>query len=1211
MTAPLLVPVQLQALLVNPNVRAQGFQRWTMDYTALDAFASPEPAPFAGLDPTWASSSANDGVHLQWTLPSALRRGVHDPATGVTTYPLVPNRWLVLRIWGPATQSGPARRSCTGWIVESDHLGTDGTSAYLDPAAATPTPVQIGRALPLATWTETGTRPLFLTALAPGNVAFASYQPYGAGVFSFHDQAAGLSTGTTVSYLVAGWYSDPSADILAAPTQTGGFAARLADLGWSAKGPQTATSTLFHGAICTLAYSTTAVGNRPTAIAVAVGNTSVDAMTAMIRAQAARQPELALHPDLIEAFQYDLLRTLDDVDGPARLQAQIHEAWFAAHPGGSVWQVVSAPPTDSVQAAEQEQGEGGPVAQPAWLAALNQAQTAYDDAVQVLAALQRQLYDVWWKRGRANAMSQRPAGLTDAQFAAALDPSQQDSVAAQVVARTAQVTAARAAIPWGATQAALATAITAYTQQHPLPPGTELKRADRPAFRAPADPVVVIAGAHADAFNDDLGTTAAGLLPCRFPDQTVVGLELPPLDQGTSNPVSGPGPGPQPQFPPIRADQELMGDYLPTANLAALPTTVAALPLELFFLDPDNAATIGAVAASAWGQPAAAAQLATQTRQMVAAGQDVLGMLPAIRPQTWAQPWAPLFLEWQVAYRPIPYGPSWQFDGSQYTWSGQGAQPAGPISLSGRSLLMPQPSFTFKARLDAYLATSPDADLAAVENFVASVDNWDLLSQALSGFTAQLSLRDPASLRAPDATTVIVPPSTTMATLVGGGAGTMPMADGAQVAAGGAPLSGSGWQALRAGQFAFTRLSVVDRFGQSLDVVAPATAAAFTPVIAEGLAPQTEFAGPPPTARYIQLPPRLLQPARWDIAFTPSVADGLAAPSGEPNPVGAWILPSALDGALACYDPAGNALGEVALTAAATGGTQVSWLPAPGSTRPTISTLTSSFPDLAAFLGGLVTAGPAAFADLMTTIDATLWTIDPPGTGDETYLSVLAGRPLALARTSVRGEPAGPPATDPAWQYTFAPQASPVSGYTFPVRLGDAALRGDGLIGYLAEPDYGHFHAAYLPEGLTSTYVEAIGPGSFISAGFGTSAPAYVTLLLDPKVPVHLTSDILPTTAIHLPQRFVADALAAMALNIRFGPILTDILQPAGDAPPAVLLPRPTELDGTWSWAETDATGATVYDITPIDAAVRFPATAPTLRTGWLRLTGGLQPPQE
>ena len=44
MTGPLLVPMQLRALLVNPNVRAQGFQRWSMDYSALAAFGSPEPA---------------------------------------------------------------------------------------------------------------------------------------------------------------------------------------------------------------------------------------------------------------------------------------------------------------------------------------------------------------------------------------------------------------------------------------------------------------------------------------------------------------------------------------------------------------------------------------------------------------------------------------------------------------------------------------------------------------------------------------------------------------------------------------------------------------------------------------------------------------------------------------------------------------------------------------------------------------------------------------------------------------------------------------------------------------------------------------------------------------------------------------------------------------------------------------------------------------
>ena len=1252
MASPLYVPVQLQALLVNPAVRAQGFQRWTMDYSALASYGSPEPAPFAGTDPNWADSPADDGIHLQWTLPSALRRGVHDAATGATTYPLVPNRWAVVRSWGPGNPNPGQRRESTAWIVESDYLGPDGSAAYLDPGASQPSPIKLGRTLPLPGWRENRRGPQFLTAIAPGNVAFAAYQPYSAGVFSFFDQATNISEGQLVSYLVFGWFSDPGSDILAPANQSAGLAARLADLSWTVQGTETALSTLFHGSIRGFAFSRGVVGTRPAATALAVGNTSIDAMTALVDKQAANRPGgasgtgRALNPSLLEAFQYDLLRTIDEVDGPAQLSAQIHEAWFGALPGGSVWQIVPVPPADSEQAAQQEDAEaaaaaGGPSApadEPSWLEDLNAAQRSYDSTMRELTAAQRELYELWWKRGRADSLPVRPAGLTDAQFAAALDPAQPTSAAGRVAALTRQAAALRSSIPWGATQQALAAAITAFADRYELPANTELRRADLPAFRSAADPVVVIAGARAGAFNEDLGANTAGLLPCRFADQLVTALNVPqpPAPVIPQNPIFGTEPDPplihEPPLPPAAVTAQMLGGLLPAVNLSAIQPNATLLLAEDFLLDPANAPAVANLAASELsrpGRPAEPAQLLPGITQAMTLGQWLTGTAPAILPQPWTQPWAPLFLQWQAAYYPLPYGPAWQFDGTGYSWTGP-ASPGGPIQLSGRSLLMPQPSFTFKSRLDAYLAATPDADLTALESFMASVDGWDFLSQALSGFNAQLALRDAASLRAPDPITVVQAPHTTMADLVGPGATAMPMPNGAVPAIGQA-VAGSGFQPLRAGQFCFTRVSVVDRFGQSIDVIGPQNAASFTPVVAAGLAPGGAVAGPAPATRYVQLPPRLLQPARLDAAFLPATAApataappaaALASP-GAPapdvrrpaatDPVCAWIVPSPLDAALACYAPDGTALGELSATATAAGGTEVSWLPAPGSTLHELSSLTPAFPVLAAFLGAIAAAGPAAFSDLLATIDATLWTIDPPGSGDEAYLSVLAGRPLALVRATLGGEPAGPERTDPSWQYTFAPEPSPLPDYTFQVRPGDASLRGDGLVGYFADPDYGHFRAAYRPAGLTSPYVEAIGPGFFVPINFG-AAPVTITLLMDPRAPVHLVSDILPAATLRLSQRAVARSLAAIALSVRFGPVLADLLQPADAAagPPAVVLPRPPQVDGTWSWAEQadseQAGGPASLAVSPADSAARFPATPPTLRTGWLKLSGAFKP---
>ncbi|MFI6163881.1 hypothetical protein ACIA59_28515 [Micromonospora haikouensis] len=88
----------------------------------------------------------------------------------------------------------------------------------------------------------------------------------------------------------------------------------------------------------------------------------------------------------------------------------------------------------------------------------------------------------------------------------------------------------------------------------------------------------------------------------------------------------------------------------------------------------------------------------------------------------------------------------------------------------------------------------------------------------------------------------------------------------------------------------------------------------------------------------------------------------------------------------------------------------------------------------------------------------------------------------------------------------------------------------------------------------------------------------------------------------------VADAMAAMALTVRFGLLLTDLQ--ASAAGPAIVLARPPQVDRTWSWSERDGAGVTTSDIAPADGAARFPGTPPTVRRGWLRLHGGVRPPQ-
>jgi hypothetical protein len=179
--------VEVAAFTVNAQSRDTDgtyvMQRWIANFVPfVNDNAAPEPQQFSGAEP-WGGDQSRLGVYLHWQLPEALCCGHQDEKTGeIGEFPLVPNRWLVVR------RSNHGVRS---WVVHSDFLDRhDGAVSYLDPHADTTTATKIGRAVELTTgtgWQEPGGTP-FLTALGPGLLAFSVYQPYNANVFSLHDR---------------------------------------------------------------------------------------------------------------------------------------------------------------------------------------------------------------------------------------------------------------------------------------------------------------------------------------------------------------------------------------------------------------------------------------------------------------------------------------------------------------------------------------------------------------------------------------------------------------------------------------------------------------------------------------------------------------------------------------------------------------------------------------------------------------------------------------------------------------------------------------------------------------------------------------------------------------------------------------------------------------------------------------------------------------
>ncbi len=955
----------------------------------------------------------------------------------------------------------------------------------------------------------------------------------------------------------------------------------LQGLGWAvvAETPPPAPDfSLYTGFVTGVEWqtNTTPPGGAPadaSAVKIAVGNSSAEALTALVATEA-RQAGVEVEADLLAALQLDLLRLLDQPDGQALLANQIQASGFQRFPGGYAWELADAP-----------NGSGSPGHTTAWspssspaerdhenqvLAALNEAQSAYDEAVRELADLQERLYFTWW-----NSQQKPPTDSTDE-----LDPTQAGTVAASVAAAMAKVATLQRAIPGGTTADEVAASIAAYAAAQGLPAGRTLKRLGRPRFVQPNNPVVLLAGAGAS------GIPATGQVPlvCRNESEIVSGLRYggavfyaagsqPPAGRLQDAPVT---------LPPL----------FDLSNVAGVPWStelIASLLTELFFLDPTNAPAIAAAAPAALG--ITAGDIATAMTEP----EDAVGTPPStLSTVSWggANPWHPLLLLWQASYTALvgTPPPSLQIDPAEFT-----SNPADPATLGGLIVLTPAAAVNVQQRLQSFLASTTAAqqigspswqELQELLRFVGSPANppeegtWDLLSQALDGFNEQLLGMQTGLFPAPTDPPYAgypaqAPPFTSLLGTVGG----YP------------PNAAMPFNSWRNGSLQLTALWLLDEWGQLIK-----------PIDNDYEGSQSFFATPPemtpadPKFGLVQIPPGLLQPARltFDLVSAEDDAEPVWLHPGA-DPICGWVVSNFLDHSLLVYDADGQVLGELGLGVGSA--PVLCWRAAPGA--PAVRNR-----HLRRFLRGLYDTGVETFPTVMAAVDTAVSSIVPQGNAFDQNLALLAGRPLALVRASVRLELDGPPVCDPnAPVSPSSPsQVDQVTTYPFAVELGNLQQITDGLVGYYTGDDYSVLNVVQGAAAEAGPYLAPIGGAgnNFLTLSFAGDSGVWVTMLMDPRSAVHATTAILPVQTVQVSPQLVAAALARMSLLFRVDTILTD-----ASTSGAPTMPLPTKT-GAWSWLEQGSDGTwTSYAVAQANANARLSSVRPVLRRGLLALAPG------
>ncbi|WP_379389967.1 hypothetical protein [Paenibacillus lentus] len=394
----LVVPMVLHALAVDPIVEQhQANRRFQRDYEQLDHFLTAEPEAFSGK-----IQSLEQGIYLHWILPDYFLKPNGDEVE--SAYPVVPNRWVILRLSGPTNQ-----RKIHSWIVESDQLHSPSGSPYRAEQGGHIRSTKIGKVVDgVGAWSETDSnKALFLTAMGSGDLTFSIYQPSCENVFSIVDKLEDLTEDELeLDYIVLGWFANPLYDPLHGVHSMPEFEEKLRSFDWSVP-DQTALfadQIVLKGQIQKVTWSRK--GNPAYRHAahhpnrhVIIAETSVDAISELLgsfKHSTPRKEEAIDH--IVEALQYDLLRSFEEPGEEERLEHQIHRYGYRSSPGGTLWELVE--PEGSTSSSLPQTIIDGIQEEDALLAELNDCQQWYDSEARKYSSFLQMLYEIWWKWNR-------------------------------------------------------------------------------------------------------------------------------------------------------------------------------------------------------------------------------------------------------------------------------------------------------------------------------------------------------------------------------------------------------------------------------------------------------------------------------------------------------------------------------------------------------------------------------------------------------------------------------------------------------------------------------------------------------------------------------------------------------------------------------------------------------------------------------------------
>ncbi|KAF7192543.1 hypothetical protein HII31_06134 [Pseudocercospora fuligena] len=1133
----------------------------------------------------------------------------------------------------------------------SPFLQGDGSLTSLDGQAE----IYIGQKTQLPPnhqWKETAPDPNSFTPLGTLNSAnplFADYIPHNMNVFSMLDnfeyadgQKKACLTKATASYYVIGWHGEVSQDPLSntAPIMSDLLSQNFLSMEL-AKDSRWLSSheggrVMCHGAMYAVNYTAaeSKTMKQPAAAAarklsnkdshpVTVGTTPLDSVLSYVRAYNDAKREEGDRDSALEQTQIDLLHleTLltkqeDDIDAQQEARDMLSANNFEPfQDSGSSWNFSAAEASQSSSTTSKKSATSKlfePIAsQRLALKKLNDAQAALDGAKRELKHERWNLFSLWWKfvsdrnwQVVGNKISEVPGGPQT-------DPKQLVQTQVGIVRELQQKSDN------------LALVVQSYLEPFRKPASANLSKADWPyivqrgsqaRFYTQRDPSMLVPGLLNPWPRDWLDPAAVRLATqVKIPD---IPSALPSGWQSLKDTI-----------------EKVVGPCFPALEMRV---AASALVREFFNLCPVDARAKEALSSIRGADPP------TVVPPQYHDSRDVWNN---------TQAWFPLFVEWEIRYHHLPWD-AWDFQQvpsflpNEISRIRYGIKPDKVVAevakrngklvereIDGRVLILPQPGYSLRVSVEQLLKATNEEDLPESlrrkvdpitksiidpqKQFLAAIDQIQMLSAPMTGFMDHLvtrlqgthikpTFRDPKN---PDMdggkpgvlpAAVIDPGHTGLdkATieLMGSELDKTPFSDFVAFDDGVAPF-----RPVTHGQFRFSKLNVIDKFGQCISAIEPRPTNKIDPLypnLSEYFHPQS-FAGSadrdnvviedPAGCQFAQYPPAINQDARLNSHFMLfDNAIRMWRPCGDwDDPVWAYVVLNYAENGVQIFLPDGRFYREVRLggkpktDGAAAATESLAWQPFEPPKDSNGKYMVSGSPQLDALMKQL--SDPEYLRSFFRMVNNALAALPHTPNQYAEYLNAIVGRPLALTNVGFSLELATPAYKNQSTLSNTLPDVplstvkGQPSGYSFPIKIGDRDRAYDGLVCLFDQK--GNAYAVpgneldlstmitYYPSGKHTTTLDRkqyfeLRPYHLSTRSYGLdqrldpktpvafeqkisqlNADHYDQIsmfgaLIDPFAKIHAYSGILPITTLQLPSWSLQNAMQRMTAFFRMGPLV-------------------------------------------------------------------------